>query len=250
MKSKLNKIITIVVIYIFIIYLSLVLSSIDRKYFFVEKIFKGISSRVNTFIINNMYNTNNGSYNIVSSRINYLEKENELLRKEASLKQNNTSYLLSEIINHNSKLLLDRVIINNGYNDNIKKDNAVITSDGLVGFISKTSKNISEVTLLPSILKNNKISVIIKADDDVLGILSDYDIKNNLFIVKDVTSKSNIKAGDTVVLAGYNNDIYKGIHIGKVYKEENNNYGLSKNIYVESNVNFNDLLFVSVVIDK
>ncbi len=247
---KLKKIITIIVSLIFIIYISLVLCLTNRRYFFIEKIFKNISSTVNTFFINNCY-SNNNSTKLVSSRINYLEKENNTLRQELDLKKQNVNYVSSEIINHTGKMWFDTVVINKGYKSGIKKDQAVVTSKGLVGFVTKSSKNISEVKLLTSYYKENKVPVTIKTKDgDVAGVLSNYDSKEGLFEITDVISKTPISIGDSVVLAGYENNSYKGVYVGKVEKEENSNYGLSRKVLVASSINFNDLLFVSVVIDK
>lgn len=250
-NEKLKKIITIIISIIFIIYISLVLSLANRKYFFVEKVFKNISSYINTFFINNCYSNDTNSTKLVSSRINYLEKENNTLREELSLKKQNVNYISSEIINHTGKMWFDTIVINKGYKNGIKKDQAVVTSKGLVGFITKSSKNISEVKLLTSYYKENKIPVTIKTKDgDVAGVLSNYDSKEGLFEITDVISKTPITIKDSVVLAGYENNSYKGIYIGEVVKEENSNYGLSRKVLVKSSINFNDLLFVSVVIDK
>ena len=53
-----------------------------------------------------------------------------------------------------------------------------------------------------------------------------------------------------MVLSGYDKENYNGIYVGRVVKEENSNYGLSRTIWVESSVNFDDLLFLMVVIEK
>lgn len=248
---KLKRIITIIVVFIFVIYISLVLVLSNRKYLYIESIFKSLSSKINTFFIDNCYSVNNNSNNLVSSKINYLEKENESLRKELALKSQKVNYVSSEIVNHIGKTWFDSVVINKGYKDNIKKDQPVVTSDGLAGFVLKTAKNISEVRLLTSYYKKRLVPVIINSSEgEVAGILSNYDVKEELFEITDVTSKTPIYTGDKVVLAGYENNSYKGIYVGEVVKEENSNYGLSRTILVKSSINFNDLLFVSVVVDK
>ena len=138
-----------------------------------------------------------------------------------------------------------------GYDDGISKDLPVINAEGLIGFISKTSKNVSEVKLLTSINENNLRSVLIETNDGVVaGMLSDYSVKNGLFKITDVTSKASVLAGDSVVLSGYDNESYKGIYVGKVVKEESDNYGLSRTIWVESSVNFDDLMYVLVPVVK
>ena len=166
-------------------------------------------------------------------------------------KEKSDDYVIGEITNHTAKNWFNIVEISKGYNDGIKKDDAVINSEGLVGFVSKVSGKMSEVKLLTSVSQNNMLSVTIETNDGyVAGVLSDYDVNTGLFKVDGVMSKSNILAGDKVTLSGYDNESYKGIYVGMVVKEESSNYGLNKTIWVESSVNFDDLMFVAVVKEK
>ena len=248
---NLKRIMTIIVIVIFLLYTSLVLLISNRKYFFVEKVFKSISSNINTFLINNSYKVNPYSLNTTSLRIKYLEKENESLRREIDASKVSSKYLVSEVTNHKSKTWFDKVTINNGYRKKVENDLPVINSYGLVGFISKTGRDISEVSLLTSVGKNKKIPILIETEEGTIaGVLSSYDNKKDLFKITDVTNKMNVSEGSIVSLAGYENETYKGIYIGRVVEEENSNYGLSRTIWVKSSVNFNDLLFVSVVVKE
>lgn len=250
-NKKKKKMITFIVITMFVIFVCSTLTLINRKYFFIEKVFKNVSSLVNSYIISNVYSTNSFSENLVSSKINYLQKENNELRKNLELQEKNDDYVIGEITNHTAKNWFNIVEISRGYNDGIKKDDAVINSEGLVGFVSKVSGKMSEVKLLTSVSQNNMLSVTIETNDGyVAGVLSDYDVNTGLFKVDGVMSKSNILAGDKVTLSGYDNESYKGIYVGMVVKEESSNYGLNKTIWVESSVNFDDLMFVAVVKEK
>ena len=84
------------------------------------------------------------------------------------------------------------------------------------------------------------ISVIIKSNEnEIFGVLDNYDKKNNLFIVSNVISKNEIKINDNVML--YDN---KNIKIGNVSKIKNSNYGISKKVIVKSDVNFYNLNFL------
>ena len=65
------------------------------------------------------------------------------------------------------------------------------------------------------------------------------------------TTKDQITSGksQTLTLSGYQNN-YKGIYIGYVKKQENSDYGLTKTVWVKSNVNFNDIMYVIKVGEK
>ena len=135
-----------------------------------------------------------------------------------------------------------------GIKSGIKKDNPVISSEGLIGFVSKVSDNVSEVKLITGISEKNMLSVFINTGEgNISGLLNSYDKKTGLFKVINVSSKNNVKNGDIVYLSGYNNELYKGIFLGRVEKVEESTYGLEKNIYIKSNVNFDDILYVIVV---
>lgn len=246
-KTSNKNILKVLVIFVFLFYISTFLVLSNRNYIFKESMFKSISSKVNFFFIKRMYPNNKISDDVILSKTSYLEKENNELKRLLSLKETNTSYKAAEVINHIPETFFNTLEISKGYNDGIKKGNAVITNNGLVGFINKTSKNISEVKLITSVNENDMISVLIENDKDITsGILSDYDEEKDLFIVTDCLSKSIIKQGAKVILSGYENDLYKGIYIGKVVKDEVSNHGLGKTIWVKSDVNFNDILFVLV----
>ncbi len=245
-KNK-KKILSVIVIIIFLFYVCLLLNVSNRRYLYIESFFKTISKSINEFFINHAYSTNYFNKNITNSKIKYLEKENDNLKKMLGIKSSNESYVFAKVVNHFSKSWFDKVEIDAGYDDNISNYLPVMNQEGLIGFISKTGKNVSEVKLLTSINEDNLISVSIESEGEMIsGMLSDYDDKKNLFKVTDVISKSNVKKGSIVSLSGYDNEAYKGIFVGKVVKEKTENYGLSKTIWVESNVDFNDLMFVFI----
>lgn len=106
-----------------------------------------------------------------------MEKENDNLRKIVGLKEKEENYIFSEVTSHVA-LESARLTINNGYKSGIKNDLPVINEEGLVGFISKTGKYVSEITLITSINKDNMIPVFINSNgNELFGMLSSYDAK-------------------------------------------------------------------------
>ena len=147
LKNVKRKVIFIIVILIFAIYFSLACALSDRRYLYIESAFKTVVSKINEFFINNSYSHNNYSSNITNSKVKYLEKENDNLRKIVGLKEKEENYIFSEVTSHVA-LGSARLTINNGYKSGIKNDLPVINEEGLVGFISKTGKYVSEITLI------------------------------------------------------------------------------------------------------
>ena len=65
--------------------------------------------------------------------------------------------------------------------DGIKEGMAVITKDGLLGKISKSYHNSSEIKLITSDDTNYKVSVSIKMNDgENIAILNGYDVEKGL----------------------------------------------------------------------
>ena len=121
---------------------------------------------------------------------------------------------------------------------------AIVNKDGLVGIIDKVYENYSTFKLLTT-LNDNKISVKIKNNNtQFYGTITSY--KDNLFILEGITNYQDIALNSDVLTTGYG--IFPSdLLIGKVIKIEDNKYNTSKLLYVESNVNFNELYYVSIL---
>ncbi len=249
-KRKKHTMIFIVIL-IFLLFISSFFALSNRRFLFIETGLKNMVSKVNEYFIDKLYDDDEFKDLMSNSKISYLQKENNELRKNLSLKEVSQKYVTAEVTNRVAKTFLNQVGISKGYGDGIEKGLPVITPSGLVGFISRAGKDISEVRLLTSVNKNNMVSVLIDNDGTYIsGVLSDYDVSKGMFKVTDVVAKTNSLVGKKVVLAGYDNEVYKGIYVGEVSKEEVSDHGLSKTIWVTSGVNFDDLLFVAVVTNK
>ncbi len=249
-KKKNNNKKTIIVITIslfFLMFFSTAMAVSDRNFIFPENVFKEMVSFINKKMLIKKCGNNNLSDDVINSMIESLKKENNELRKSLNLKENNNKLIIAQVTGNLSKTWEGKVLLDRGFNDNIKKKMPVITADGLVGFVSKVSKNVSEVSLITMANENNLISVKIEDQDDGLtGVISGYDIDKKSFIVTDVVSKKEIQKDASVVtnISGKN-----GIFIGKVTDSKSDDYGLTKTVFVKSNVNFNNLQFLMIVGD-
>lgn len=182
-----------------------------------------------------------------------LEVENiELKNNINSLKEIlNLNDILSEytkvpanVISRNFGYWYDSLIIDKGTNDGIKENQAVITGNGLIGYIESTNYKTSTVKLITSELEN-KISVKIYEDDkETFGILTGY--KDGYFIIEGVTE--NVEKDFLVTTAGLGNNYPEGIYIGKVDEIVTDNFGLIKNLKVKSDINYDLISIVSVIV--
>ena len=161
-------------------------------------------------------------------------KEFEELKKINNLSSTLTEFdsITSLVITRNKMYWFNTLTINSGSKDGIVEDMAVISSDGLVGRITKVSLKTSEVKLITTSDINHKISVMIKNNDDTIyGILSGYNKEKECL----------------VYTSGMGGIFPSGILIGSVEEIIEDKYNVSKVIYIKPSSNFNDLKFVKVL---
>lgn len=82
------------------------------------------------------------------------------------------------MLSRNPDQWMNTLVINQGSKDGIKNNMAVMTSDGLVGRISKVNQFSSQVDLISTNTRANRLSVNIQHDDkNVFGLIDHYDAK-------------------------------------------------------------------------
>jgi len=184
------------------------------------------------------------------------KQENEELKKQLEDLKNvlDLNNILSEyesinatIIGRDLAYFNENIVINKGEIAGITLNMPVVVKDGLIGKVVKTTAYTSTVRLLTSTTVD-KISVKIKNEDSyVYGILSKYDLENDLYIIEGITEDITITENSIVTTTGMG-DIYPaGIVIGKVTGVSTDNFDLSKILEMKSSVDFNSINYVSVL---
>ncbi|MDD4706564.1 MAG: rod shape-determining protein MreC [Bacilli bacterium] len=179
-----------------------------------------------------------------------LEKENKELRKLLDIDKtlSDYSYLNATVINRNIGYWYNTITIDKGSSSGIKKNIAVITSDGLIGKVIKTTNFSSTIKLLTSDEIDSKVSVKIKVEDKyIYGLLTSYKKEENLFVIEGISESIEIPVDSLVTTTGMGDIFPSGILIGKVKSVGTDNFDLAKIVEVESNVDFNDIKFVTVL---
>lgn len=172
------------------------------------------------------------------------EQMKELLEINKSLVEN--SYLNANVINRNLNYFSNTLTIDKGENNNIEVGMAVVTSKGLIGKITSTSNFNSTVKLLTSDDINNKISVKINNNNKyIYGLLSGY--KDGYLIIEGIDTNDEIIIDSTVTTTGLGGIFPSGIYVGKVDSITKDNFDLATTVLVKSDVNFDDVSFVTVL---
>lgn len=184
------------------------------------------------------------------ARIDELKKENKTLKEMLDIKSDLEGYkvLNATVINRNVGYFYDTLSIDKGSHSGIKPDMAVVTSKGLIGKVIKTSTLTSTVKLLSSDSLNMKISVKIKVSDEYYyGLLTGYDKDKKTYIIEGISNNIDIPNDSVVTTTGMSEIFPSGILIGKVSESNTDNFELSKIIYVKTDVNYDNIEYVTVL---
>jgi rod shape-determining protein MreC len=186
----------------------------------------------------------------LSYKLLELQKENHRLREMLGFKSSIEYPLLpAEVIARDPSYWFETITINKGYNDGVKKDMAVVTSQGLVGSIYYVSKNSSQVLMLTDSRRAVSALVQRSRDPGSIGIIEGYPEKSEFLRMVNLPPDANIQTGDVIISSGLGDVFPKGLVIGHVTEVEKDQYGLLQQALVDPAVNFNRLEEVFIVID-
>ena len=141
------------------------------------------------------------------------------------------------------------VLIQAGSNDGVIKDQAVITSLGLIGKVETVFENSSTVRLLTSQDIENKISVRIQISPALVAeaILNEYDPNTGLFSLILLDTSATVSVGNTVITSGLGGVYPSGLLVGYVERVEQLPNSVSARIWVKSSARFASFDYVMVV---
>lgn len=123
------------------------------------------------------------------------------------------SYIPAKVLNNNYAKTDNFITLLGGSNDSIHKDQGVITSEGIVGIIDKTSSRYSTVL---SILNSNFTTNAKLRASEHFGTMQ-WDGKDpNIVQVIDMQQQAPVKIGDTIETSGKSAIFPKGIPIGTI----------------------------------
>ena len=258
-KNKKKKIIIITTIILLVIILIPVSLQLNRKPTVFENIFKDTTMIINKVFmypftaLNKSDYTQDESYVIQKNVNESLQKEIEELKAQLKLNSTLTEYtpINATILSRNKSYWFNTLTIDKGKKHGIKEDMAVITSEGLIGKISKVSRLSSEIKLITSDDVNYKVSVSIKTSGkETYGILNGYDKETNLIKISGIDRSINVEKGAKVTTSGLGGVFPGGIFIGEVDSIKNDKYDLSKTIYIKTSQDFNNIHYVTVLGEK
>ncbi|MDP4162434.1 MAG: rod shape-determining protein MreC [Bacillota bacterium] len=215
----------------------------------VAGLFQNLEDLQNTYHENKELKTRVEQIVNLEKQVQLLDKDNKELRVILDKKETLRDFkpLQATVIGRNPDLWQEMMIIDKGKTNGIKKNMAVIGSNGsLLGKIKYVNQFSSTVQLLSSADPKNQVSAIIQGDKNVFGLVDGYD-KEKRLLVKRIPSDAIIKKGQLVITSGLGEVFPQGLLIGKVEEVQSDQYGLTQTAYVKPGADFYDIENVMVV---
>lgn len=174
-----------------------------------------------------------------------LQNENQRLKNLMNFKQSSKMNLIgAQVVGRD--LLTDRntITINKGTQDGLKPGQAVITTEGVVGYVFRPQLTASHVMLI-----TDRYSVV----DGVVARTRSHGIvegkAHNECALKYVEITEDVHPGDIVVTGGLDNIFPKGFPIARVEKVENKTYSISLKVDLVPFVDANKVEEVFIITD-
>ncbi|MFH1662004.1 MAG: rod shape-determining protein MreC [Candidatus Falkowbacteria bacterium] len=192
----------------------------------------------------------NKELEINNSKLNSLEEENQILREYLKFfKNEDKKYVLANIISRgglDSYVKQDQtIIIDKGLSDGLSIGLPIISGDGIiVGKIINVESHIAKVYLTsnPACKLAATVQNIYKTSGIVEGKLG-LTIEMGY-----IPQAEEIKEGDIVITSGLEDNIPRGLIIGKVASVKKESNELWQSATIDPIVDFDELIIVSVLI--
>jgi rod shape-determining protein MreC len=181
-----------------------------------------------------------------SSKLNSLQEENILLKKELNfVEEKKYKFVAARIISGVADPLSQSVIINRGKRDGIEKNLAVISNEGImVGKIIDVYDDFSKALLLSD--NKSKVAATVQNLDHTVGLVEgQYGLS---FSMTNIPQNQEIKEGDLVVTSGLEGKIPKDLLIAKVDRVNSVESEIFKTAILTPIISLNSLSDVVVVI--
>ena len=212
--------------------------------------FEDINSLFNTYEENKRLKSRLEEFAVLQAEVNTLETENNNLRELVNVEESlrDADPLYATVIARNPDQWEEKLILNKGAAQGIKKNMAVTTARGLIGKVTVVTEHTSQVELLYTNNPNYRVAALAQEETgDVYGLVEGFDSERGELIFKRIDSSADLKEGAKVVTSGLGGIFPKGILIGEVTEVTTDDYGLTKMAYVKPAANFSLLETVMIL---
>lgn len=179
-----------------------------------------------------------------------IEIENNELREalEIDEKYNHFNKVYANIILRDYSNWNETFTINKGSQDGIKLKQTVISSKGLVGYVSSVTATSSIVTTIMD--PNTSVSVEIATINELALLKGDFDLKDSEQMkLTNIPINSELSVGEKIYTTGIGTMYQKGLVIGEIKEVVNKKNEVDRYAIIEPYTNFSSLDFVAVIVE-
>lgn len=217
--------------------------------------YEAVSGLLNTYKENQALTEKVDDLAQAKVQLQTLQAENRALKDQLQIENTLTDYKVvnAVVISRSPSNWQSQLIVNKGSNAGIKKGMSVMGSGGLIGRVSEVNTTNAKVELLSDdsqVADRFAIRVANKDGKVVDGIVTSFNQEKNLIVMGQITSDVSLEKGDLVTTSGLGGVTPAGLYVGKVQKISQDDYGLSKKIYINPATDFNNIPVVSVAIPQ
>lgn len=236
-----------------------------RNYLFYDRVIVAITSPIQSAIHWSLEQIASGFQNYVyllhtrRDNLSLLENNRKLLNQIASLKETQQENVrLRKLLEFEEKFKLHSVVarviakdvssefralrINRGESSGIKKNMAVITNEGVVGRILRTTQGTSDIVTITDLL--SAVDSIVERSR-ARGIVEG--LTDESCTLRYALRTDDIQPGDVLISSGLGEVFPKGIPVGIVSKVNRKPFGITQEVEVRPSVDFSKLEEVLVV---
>lgn len=177
----------------------------------------------------------------------FLEQQLQKMREEAPTNPEATTYIPAKVISNSIDRRDNLITIDRGSADGVVPDMGVVSGNGLVGVVYKTSLHYAIV--IPVLNSRSRISCSIRGRH-YFGYLTWEGGSPVEAYVEDVPRHAKFQKGEWVETSGYSAIFPKGIAVGKIIGIYNSPDGLSYRLKVHLSTDFACLRDVCVLSDR
>ena len=216
------------------------------SYFLVDRCRKGISHFLFLTQVtkeNRLLRQHIGELQIKQQKLDNLRQENQDLRRLLGLQETlSTKTMIGEVIAKDLSNPFRSLVINRGARDGLRRGQAVLVGEGVVGRIQTVTAHTARVHLVT----NSQSGLSVRdLRSRVEGIISGTD--ENILLMKYVAEDADILLEDEIITTGYGGIYPEGYSVGRILKVDQTAFHTLL-IQVEPSVHFNTIEYVFVLL--
>ena len=177
-----------------------------------------------------------------------LKSENERLRELLELKQTETEYktVAADVIAFSADNFSRSYTINKGLKDGITENCAVITANGLVGYVFEVGRTWAKICAITD--TDVSVSASIMRVGNTAIVQGDMSLmEKGMCKMTYVSKETGLEVGDFVETSGAGGIIPAGIYIGKVHEIKDDVTGVSQEAIIKPGVDFSNIDEVLII---